>query len=99
MRQKTGRSFPTRSLNGSFVHLWRMRLPTGQRLPGYGGSTKEVPGGLAVCIEDNGAGIARDKKESIFMQGSGKPVANSLFMAREILAITGISVRETGQCR
>lgn len=60
-------------------------------------SAKEVPGGLAVCIEDNGAGIARDKKESIFMQGSGKPVANSLFMAREILAITGISVRETGQ--
>ena len=47
-------------------------------------------------MEDNGPGIAEDKKESVFTKGVGAGGATSLFLSREILSITGITIRETG---
>jgi signal transduction histidine kinase len=47
-------------------------------------------------IEDNGVGIPEKDKEKIFEQGYGKHTGLGLFLAKEILAITGISIRETG---
>jgi signal transduction histidine kinase len=41
-------------------------------------------------------GIAENEKEKIFMGGYGKNTGFGLFLAREILAITGITIRETG---
>jgi hypothetical protein len=37
-------------------------------------------------------------KETIFEKGFGKHTGFGLFLVREILAITGISIRETGTC-
>jgi signal transduction histidine kinase len=54
------------------------------------------PGGLAILVDDNGIGIPDDHKELIFEKGYGKHTGFGLFLAREILAITGISLRETG---
>jgi PAS domain S-box-containing protein len=51
---------------------------------------------LVIVFSDNGAGIPPDIKEQIFEKGFGKNTGYGLFLAREILAITGISIRETG---
>jgi len=69
----------------------------GTTLTGIWHSARETPSGLVIRIEDDGVGIAQDKKEKIFTKGAGKSVANSLYLAREILSITGITIRETGQ--
>ncbi|ABS55158.1 multi-sensor signal transduction histidine kinase [Methanoregula boonei 6A8] len=62
-------------------------------------SAHESPEGLVVVIEDNGIGIAQEKKEQIFEKEAGKACGqtHSLFLAREILSITGITLRETGR--
>lgn len=52
--------------------------------------------GLVVVVEDNGIGIPEDEKEKIFEKGFGKNTGYGLFLVREILSITGITIRETG---
>jgi PAS domain S-box-containing protein len=54
------------------------------------------PEGLVIAWEDNGTGIPVKQKEKIFSQGYGKNTGLGLFLSREILAITGITIRETG---
>jgi len=49
-----------------------------------------------IVVEDDGPGIAEDKKEEIFSKGLGAGGSTSLFLSREILSITGITIRETG---
>jgi signal transduction histidine kinase len=51
---------------------------------------------LIVC-EDDGEGIPAEEKERIFDRGFGKNTGMGLFLAREILSITGITIRETGK--
>ncbi len=51
---------------------------------------------LILC-EDNGDGIPADEKEKIFERGFGKNTGMGLFLSREILAITDITIRETGE--
>ena len=51
---------------------------------------------LIILYEDNGRGIPPDEKEMIFDRESGKNTGLGLFLAREILAITGITIIETG---
>ena len=62
-------------------------------------SAHESPAGLVVIIEDNGIGIAQDKKEQIFEKEAARTPgqSHSLFLAREILSMTGITLRETGR--
>lgn len=59
-------------------------------------SAQEGAGGLCIVCEDNGCGIAPLEKERIFGQGVGKQTGLGLFLSREILALTGIAIRETG---
>jgi signal transduction histidine kinase len=51
---------------------------------------------LVIIVKDNGVGIAPEEKEKIFEKGYGKNTGFGLFLAREILAITGITIRKTG---
>jgi PAS domain S-box-containing protein len=51
---------------------------------------------LVIVVEDDGSGIPADEKERIFGKGYGKNTGFGLFLAREILAITGISIHENG---
>ena len=60
-------------------------------------SYHESPHGLDLKFEDNGIGIPFDEKEKIFERGYGKNIGYGLFMAREILAITELTIRETGE--
>ena len=57
----------------------------------------ETSEGLIVTIEDDGIGILPQDKEKIFRRGFGKNTGLGLFLAREILSITGIGLRETGE--
>jgi K+-sensing histidine kinase KdpD len=53
----------------------------------------------SVCVvicEDNGLGVADEDKEKIFLREYGKHTGFGLFLSREILSITGFSIRETG---
>jgi signal transduction histidine kinase len=50
-----------------------------------------------IICEDDGVGIPVEEKEKIFERGFGKNTGLGLFLSREILAITGITIRETGE--
>ena len=54
------------------------------------------PEGLVIFWEDDGIGVPGEEKEKIFDKGHGKHTGLGLFLVREILSITGISIRETG---
>ncbi len=51
---------------------------------------------LLVC-EDDGDGVVAGEKEKIFEKGYGKNTGRGLFLSREILSITGITIKETGE--
>ncbi|WP_181391761.1 response regulator [Methanospirillum lacunae] len=55
------------------------------------------PEGCILVFEDNGVGIETDLKEKIFEQWYGEQKGMGLFLSREILAITGLSIREIGK--
>jgi len=70
----------------------------------HGGNVTEIrlhthvdPEGLTIMFEDNGIGIPAEEKEKIFKRGYGKHTGLGLFLVREILSITGITIRETGK--
>ncbi len=59
-------------------------------------NTYETPAGLIITYDDNGAGIPAKEKERIFEKGHGKNTGLGLFLVREILSLTGITIREDG---
>jgi signal transduction histidine kinase len=52
---------------------------------------------IAIVYEDDGVGVREDEKERIFEKGFGKNTGLGLFLTREILSITGLSIRESGE--
>ena len=48
-------------------------------------------------FEDDGNGVFAEEKEKIFERGYGKNTGLGLFLARDILDITGITIHETGE--
>lgn len=57
----------------------------------------ENPAGLTIVYEDDGIGIPENEKNLIFRREYGKNTGYGLFLAREILSITGIAIQETGR--
>ena len=51
---------------------------------------------LVISFTDNGAGVPADERVKIFERGYGMKKSMELFLAREILGITGIAIRECG---
>lgn len=58
---------------------------------------RETPEGLTLFFEDNGAGVSADMKDKIFDRRFEEKKGMGLFLCREILSITGISICETGE--
>jgi len=56
----------------------------------------EEDGRLVIACEDDGVGIPPDRKEVIFERGYGSNTGLGLFLAREILSTTGMTIAETG---
>ena len=53
--------------------------------------------GLSLIIQDNGIGIPEDLKQEIFQPTMLQNRGLGLFIAKEILSITGLTVQETGK--
>ena len=51
---------------------------------------------LAIVYEDDGTGVHEEDKERIFQKGFGKNTGLDLFLSQEILAITGLTIKEAG---
>ncbi|MFA6363896.1 PAS domain S-box protein [Methanoregula sp.] len=58
--------------------------------------SKETDDGLILACEDDGAGVSVEDKKHLFEKGFGKNTGLGLFLSREILSITGITITETG---
>ncbi|OPY37098.1 MAG: Bacterioopsin transcriptional activator [Methanoregula sp. PtaU1.Bin051] len=79
-----------------FFNLIDNAVRHGERVTAISVSCAQGEEGLVITVEDNGVGIPLDRKDKIFGKGYGKNTGFGLFLAREILAITGISIHETG---
>lgn len=69
----------------------------------YGGSVTKIrffllvsDEGFTLVCEDDGVGIPDDQKVQIFKHGVGRNTGMGLFLSREILGITGITILENG---
>ncbi len=59
---------------------------------------KVTPDCVTIIFEDDGIGVSPAKKEQIFFRGEGaRASVRGLFFVQEILSITGITIRETGE--
>jgi len=58
--------------------------------------SSETHEGLILVIEDDGTGVPDNEKERIFRREYFKNTGFGLFLGREILAITNLSIREAG---
>ncbi len=79
-----------------FINLVDNAARHGEHVTTITVSCKPSPDGMVISVEDNGTGVPLDKKEKIFEKGYGKHTGFGLFLAREILGITGITIHETG---
>ncbi len=52
---------------------------------------------LIIACQDDGIGVPYDEKSCIFGHKYGKHTGIGLFLAKEILSITGLSIRECGE--
>lgn len=80
-----------------FANLFANSVMHGERVSRIMVRCEPAGDDLLITVEDNGVGIALDLKKDIFRKGFGKNTGFGLFLAREILAITGISIHETGK--
>ena len=63
---------------------------------GEGGGEERAGEGIIV-VEDDGVGIPEEMKARIFDQAFGRHTGYGLFLSREILGITGMTITETGE--
>ncbi|MFA4826553.1 MAG: PAS domain S-box protein [Methanoregula sp.] len=67
----------------------------GERLQTIRISSQEVDDDLVITYEDDGVGITEGDRPHLFAKGFGKNTGLGLFLSREILSITGITIAET----
>lgn len=79
-----------------FFNLIENALRHGKHVTRIWVSYQQAGKNVILAIEDDGIGIPEQDKEQIFTRGYGKNTGYGLFLTREILAITGIIIRETG---
>ena len=79
-----------------FANLFGNAIMHGERVSRITVRCDPAGDDLLITVEDNGVGVPLDLKQKIFKKGFGKNTGFGLFLAREILAITGILIHETG---
>ncbi len=80
-----------------FYNLMDNSVRYGKKITSIRFSVEDRNGDRVVVCEDDGDGIVADDKERIFKRGIGKSSGLGLFLSREILSITGITIKETGE--
>jgi PAS domain S-box-containing protein len=79
-----------------FVNLLDNSIRHGEHVTEIHVSAHRKEQDLVVVWEDDGIGIPAGEKERIFERGFGKHTGLGMFLAREILLLTEIAIRETG---
>jgi PAS domain S-box-containing protein len=79
-----------------FFNLFDNAVRHGKTVTDIAVSCEKSARHLVITVQDNGSGVPLDEKQKIFEKGFGKNTGLGLFLVREILAITGISIHETG---
>lgn len=90
------RIFADKMLSLVFENLVVNSRMHGVKVTQIGFSSRYEGHNLIVVCEDNGTGIPEEEKEVIFERGYGKHTGFGLFLIREILSITGLSIHENG---
>ena len=80
-----------------FYNLVENAILHGNRVSMVRISASESGNGLIISLVDDGIGIPVADKARIFTKGFGKNTGLGLFLVKEILSITNISIRETGE--
>lgn len=89
--------FADQMLGMVFENLIQNSLMHGEKVSQILLSKRQEGQDLIILYEDDGIGIPDSEKENIFERGYGKNTGFGLFLIREILSITGLSIRETGK--
>ncbi len=84
-------------LESVFFNLIDNAVHHGERVSIIRFSCRKDPDGLIITCEDNGTGIPYDVKDKIFRREYFRNSGFGLFLVTEILGITGITIRETGE--
>jgi len=80
-----------------FTNLLDNALIHGRKVTTIRFSARVAGGVLSILCEDDGIGIPAGEKEKIFAPAYGRNTGYGLFLVREILGITGATIREIGQ--
>ncbi|WP_321507468.1 PAS domain S-box protein [uncultured Methanoregula sp.] len=79
-----------------FFNLFENAIGHGEHVTEITVRCERAQNELIIIVEDNGVGIMDGEKEKIFEKGFGKNSGLGLFLAKEILSITGLTIRESG---
>jgi len=79
-----------------FYNLIENSLRHGERVTEIEILSESVSDGIDIVIKDNGSGIPDDAKERIFRREYFKNTGFGLFLTRDILAITNLTITENG---
>ncbi len=79
-----------------FFSLFDNSIRHGERVTHIRVSSRIIDAELTIIWEDDGIGIPENEKEEIFQKGYGKNTGFGLFISKEVLSITDITIRETG---
>lgn len=60
-------------------------------------SSSMQDGARVLVVSDNGEGISHEDKQRVFSKGYGRNTGLGLFLTKEILSLTGITIQETGE--
>lgn len=80
-----------------FYNLMENSIRHGEHVTTISFSFHESADGAMIMYTDDGVGVAAEDKERIFQRGFGKHTGLGMFLSREILGITGITIKETGE--
>jgi len=89
--------FASPMLEKVFYNLLDNSIRHGERVTEIRVSYRKDGDMLIVTWEDNGVGIATEEKALIFERGFGKNTGLGMFLVREILSITDITIAENGE--
>lgn len=79
-----------------FYNLIENAIRHGGEITRIAFSTRTEDDGIAILCDDDGSGVPEDKKEAIFVREYYTNTGFGLFLSREILSITGMSITEEG---
>ena len=80
-----------------FYNLLENSMRHGERVKNISVSNQSFEGSMKLVFQDDGKGVNTEEKDLIFKRGYGKNTGYGLYMTRDVLGITGLSIVENGE--